>query len=207
MVLDGRGTQSLRPYGLFLIGAFLFNAGQAFLEVFHLNQFGIMGSNFTPQITLETLFLVLLCLACLHLGALLGALSDEGASAHESTVAAAPSASVDEIRWLGWAFLLISAVPAVFVLRSAVQVALSQGYAALYSPAQFTTGLATSPRILASFLVPAGLFLLVGGRKSRITVAISAITVLSYSVTYFFLGDRHTAAMPLLMYAWLWDRY
>src|SRR5829696_2122176 len=43
-------------YALFLVAAALFNGGQAFLEVFRLNEFGILDGRFSPQIILETLF-------------------------------------------------------------------------------------------------------------------------------------------------------
>ena len=55
-------------YSLFLIAATLFNAGQACLEVFGLNQGDMLDGQFSHATLVRTLFLVLLGLAAMHLG-------------------------------------------------------------------------------------------------------------------------------------------
>jgi hypothetical protein len=59
------------PYSLFLVAANLFNAGQAFLEVFRLNPSGMLPDLFPERTILDSLFLVFLGLSAMHLGALL----------------------------------------------------------------------------------------------------------------------------------------
>jgi hypothetical protein len=59
------------PYTIFLISAVLFNAGQAILEVFHGNRFGLLRGHFSEVTLSNTLFFVLLGLSTFHLGALL----------------------------------------------------------------------------------------------------------------------------------------
>jgi O-antigen/teichoic acid export membrane protein len=51
------------PYVLFLMSAMLFNGGLTFLEVFDLNERGILDGKFSSQTTLEAIFLGTLGLA------------------------------------------------------------------------------------------------------------------------------------------------
>jgi oligosaccharide repeat unit polymerase len=59
------------PYTIFLISAILFNAGQALLEVFHLNPLGLLKGEFSAATLSNTLFFVAFGLSAFHLGALL----------------------------------------------------------------------------------------------------------------------------------------
>lgn len=59
------------PYTIFLVSAILFNAGQALLEVFHLNRLGLLRGQFSPAAISNTLFFVVFGLSAFHLGALL----------------------------------------------------------------------------------------------------------------------------------------
>jgi oligosaccharide repeat unit polymerase len=59
------------PYTIFLISAILFNAGQAILEVFHLNPLGLLRSQFSAATLSNTLCFVAFGLSAFHLGALL----------------------------------------------------------------------------------------------------------------------------------------
>ena len=69
------------PYGIFLVVASVFNAGQAFLEALNLNPWGILPGLFTEEVVLKTLFMVFLGLGSLHLGALLSLGLAPGAAA------------------------------------------------------------------------------------------------------------------------------
>jgi oligosaccharide repeat unit polymerase len=59
------------PYTIFLVSAILFNAGQAILEVFHLNRFGMLRGQFSAATLSDTLFFITFGLSAFHLGALL----------------------------------------------------------------------------------------------------------------------------------------
>ena len=61
------------PYTLFLTSVAVFNGGQAFLEVFHLNENGILNGTFASETILKSLLLVAMGISGLHLGALLSA--------------------------------------------------------------------------------------------------------------------------------------
>lgn len=67
-------TKSLfDPYILFFISALLFNGGQIILEVFSLNENGILDNKFSSETILKTISLVNIGLASFHLGALMSA--------------------------------------------------------------------------------------------------------------------------------------
>src|SRR5208282_2301020 len=57
-------------YGFFLISAYLFNAGQLFLEIFDLNDNGLLGGSFSRETTFQAAGLATTCLASMHCGAL-----------------------------------------------------------------------------------------------------------------------------------------
>src|SRR5207244_223873 len=61
------------PYGMFMISLFLFNAGQALLEVAGLNAHGILGGKFEDEVLTPALYMVLLGFSFSHLGALFAA--------------------------------------------------------------------------------------------------------------------------------------
>lgn len=192
------------PYTLFFTSAVLFNGGQAFLEVFHLNQDGILDGVFSSKTLLETLFLVILGLASFHLGALLSAVTHKVSSLKQSSRGNAFLQIIQEnCRKVGWGLLSISFLPTVLVLKDAIVVVLSSGYAALYQQEKITSFNAT-PQVLSSFLIPATLFLLAGSKERRNGRVVSIVTVFLYAGAYFFLGQRNQAVMPLLAFAWLW---
>lgn len=195
------------PYGLFLIAAFLFNAGSAFLYAFGLNNGGIMllDFSFTPAVTLQTLLLVFLALGTFHLGALLVAGGRAGALFPGPIARATESPSAEEIRFVGWALILISAVPMALQLKQAASVVLASGYFALYQQ-DYATGLQASAQFLASFLVPGALVLLAGSGMSRAGRRTSLGVIALYALVQLFLGSRYHAIGPVIAYAWLWHR-
>ena len=69
--MAARRAAALRSYWVFLISAFLFNAGHALLEVIDSNEAGLMNGIFSEAINCETLVLSFAGLAALHFGALL----------------------------------------------------------------------------------------------------------------------------------------
>src|ERR1700733_1702909 len=94
-------------YSLFLIAATLFNAGQALLEVFDLNPGGLLGRQFSSAILVQTLFLVLLGLAAMHLGALIAAVRSPKSNWDAPSVADEESTRAS-LRTVGWVLLVIS---------------------------------------------------------------------------------------------------
>jgi oligosaccharide repeat unit polymerase len=199
-------TQSLfNPYLLFFLSALLFNGGQAILEIFHLNEEGILEGEFSSEILLKTLFLVIIGLASFHLGALISAAKAKVISPnYNSEKEAFISTSRDSYR-VGWGLLTISFFPALFVIKNALSVALSSGYSSLYRQ-DYGTSFDAAPTVLAGFLIPAALFILSGSKEMRSGRVISGTIIVIYSATKFFLGQRNQAVMPLIAFAWLWHQ-
>jgi hypothetical protein len=190
------------PYSLFLAAAYVFNAGQAFLEVFHLNPQGILLQRFSPFLTLQTLLLVALGLTALHLGALLSVLLERRPLPAQEP--SAGGATLADVRWVGWGLLLLSAPPTIFILRKAFVVVLTSGYQALYQQDE-GVGVYAAPKILSLCLVPAALFLLAGSKGAPFSRAASALVILGNAVCQLFLGYRYYAVMPVVAYVWLYD--
>jgi oligosaccharide repeat unit polymerase len=194
------------PYIFFLVAAILFNGGQALLEVFHLNVSGILHDAFPIETIAATLFLVIVGLGSMHLGALLSAVKGQAAQVNKvngDKADEAESFTQSSVRVVGWVLLLISVGPAFLTLRDAIGVVLSGGYAALYQT-EAGTGFSASSHIIAIFLVPAALFLLVGSKGSRPQIVVSQVVLMTYAVSELFLGFRYYAIMPILAYVWLW---
>src|SRR5580700_5302029 len=151
-------------YNLFLIAATLFNAGQACLEVFGLNQGDMLDGQFSAATLVRTLFLVLLGLAAMHLGALVAAVRSPKL---------AESAGIDEVstraslRTVGWVLLLISLPFTALVIKEEIAVVASAGYFALCQQ-QAATGLNAGPLVLSICLIPGVLFLLAGASRNRV---------------------------------------
>jgi oligosaccharide repeat unit polymerase len=198
-------TKSLfDPYILFFISAVLFNGGQAFLEVFHLNEHGILEGSFSSETLLKTLVLVILGLASFHLGALLSAATAKAISPKQNSEKKASLPTTrDNCHIVGWGLLSIAFLPAVLISKDAILIVLQSGYAALYQQDKITSFNAT-PQILADFLIPGTLFLLAGSKKRHNGKVVSVITIVIYSLSRLFLGWRGYAIMPLIAFAWLW---
>lgn len=200
------GNSIFDPYGVFLIAAWLFNAGQAFLEVFHLNDQGLLGEIFSIPTTLKTIYIVGLGIMALHLGALVSSVQEKRPPVRAGTAGEGSSISPQLVRRAGLILLLISAVPTILTLRDQVGIVLSSGYLGLFQQSDDqTVGLNASASILAEFLIPAALFLLAGSKGSRSLLLLSAAVILTYAMTQFFLGSRNKATLPLIAYVWLWN--
>ena len=195
------------PYGLFLIAAFFFNAGSAFLFAFHANNAGIMilDLSFPPDVTLQTLLLVFLSLGAFHLGALIVAGAHAGDLFPGPVAVDQESPSAAEIRFIGWALVAVSAAPTVLLLKQAASVVLSAGYFALYQQ-NYATGLQASTQFLGSFIVPGALVLVAGSKEARAGRFVSAGVIALYAIIQLFLGSRYHAIGPVIAYAWLYHR-
>jgi hypothetical protein len=185
------------PYGLWLLAVLAFNGGQIPLELLAMNPRGPLDLMAPPQVLIETVVLVTWCVAAMQVGALL-ALSrgPRRAARLDQHPMWIPGATV-----IGYFLLAVSLVPFYLTARDAVSLVSDFGYTQLYRITPLTSYAAT-PRILAEFIVPAAMFMLVGaaGRWSRIAPSLGVI--LMYAAVHLFLGDRANATLPLI--AWLW---
>lgn len=192
------------PYILFLIAAVIFNGGQAFLEVLGLNGVtGMLGGRFTSDILFTTLALVILGIASFHFGGLVALATTNQVKREENLEKKELYAHSG--RLVSVLILAISVVPALLLIREAIDTVLVSGYFALYTQ-QVGTGFEAAPQVLATFLVPGAFFLLVGSEKRLPYVLISLGMVLAYSTIMLFLGRRGNAIPVLITYSWLWHR-
>lgn len=212
-------TKSLfNPYLLFLLSSFLFNGGQALLEVFHLNKNGILGewaslydrfSDLSFLNILNAIFLVTLGLGFLHLGALISlgnfkenrSLNDEFDKSNFSSIS-------KSCHLVGWCLFWVSIFPAMFVFQKSISIVLSSGYSALFEPenAYSATSVNATPGILANFLVPASLLIIAGNKDKPKGRFIAVIIIFIYAFGRFFLGSRNSATMALIAFAWIWHQ-
>src|SRR4051812_24901627 len=110
-------------YGLFLISSYLFNCGQLFLEVFHLNANGILEGNFPPSTILATVCLVSVCQGTLHLGAMLGLVAPQTSGLKAYSRRCLPGEIDLAARVVGWFLLAVSIVPMILTMAEALSVA------------------------------------------------------------------------------------
>jgi hypothetical protein len=193
------------PYALVLLSSWLFNGGQILLEVFRLNENGILDSRFSPETVLKTEYLVALAICSVHFGALIANPAGDAARRGHTKSGGIRRDLSWHTRWAGWAMLLVSIGPAILVFQDAARTVLAGGYLSLYQRS-LETGFATTPRVIANFLVPSALFLLAGSKGKRTAVAVSAIVVVAYAAATFFLGSRSAASTALIAYVWLYSR-
>lgn len=192
------------PYILFFISAALFNGGQIFLEVFHLNDQGMLQNLFSPEIILKSVFLVTLGLSVFHLGALISMIQSK--KKLQNKIALQKIVIMDQdIRLIGFILIVISIIPTIFFLKESFPISISFGYSALYEE-EIPTGLNALPRTLSHFFIPGILFLLAGGAKKKSIIGLTIILMFSYGLANFLLGYRSKAVTALLVYFWLWHK-
>jgi oligosaccharide repeat unit polymerase len=192
------------PYTLFFTAAVVFNAGQALLEIFGLNNDGMLKGRFPPETLVRTLLLVLLGLTAFHLGGMLAAARRKNRSQLEDNELEA-NITGQAIRFVGWGLLAISVIPSLILTNDAISLVMMRGYFALFQR-DSGVGLNATPQVLGAFLVPSALFLLAGAQKHRTTRLVSLLIILFYCIIQLFLGHRNTAYPVLLAYLWLWHR-
>ena len=193
------------PYILFLAAAILFNGGRAILEVFQLNVDGILEVQFSSEVLVATLSLVIAGLISFHFGGLLGAALYKSKRSLQRGALELRNQNAKYVRAVGWLLLLVSVVPAFFILRQTLQIAIASGYFALFQR-QAGTGFGAAGNVLTAFLVPGAMFLLAGSKSHKAGLAVSAIVILSYILIQFAAGSRMSATAPLIAYAWVWHR-
>jgi oligosaccharide repeat unit polymerase len=187
------------PYGLFLISALAFNAGQAFLQPFGLNDRGLLDGAFAVDVLADTLVAVAVGLAWLHLGALFAIARQP---ARSGPIRAGLTATKDRsLRVTGLALSLVALPASVIVWSQAAQTVTSFGYNQLYAVV-VPTGLAAAPQLLANFLIPGSLLMLAGSVTDKRWTVASGLLMVAFTATQLFLGRRGPGLMAAV--AWLW---
>jgi len=198
-----RGTL-FDPYALVFLSALLFNAGQPLLEVFGLNEDGLLGGQFDSALLVRVLRLVLGGFVGLHCGAVL-AIYRSREERRQTAPAELPARAV-AVRAVAWFLFAVSAVPFALQLKDIFWMVFSGGYFALFEADYGTAGLAQARAIIAGFAVPGAFLFLAGGQERRLEVRIAAAVLLASAGISLFVGLRGGAVVLLAAAAWLWDR-
>jgi oligosaccharide repeat unit polymerase len=194
------GSELFSPYPLFAASVFVFNAGQAFLEVFGLNRGGLLGGQIPESILAQTLLLVLYATSIIHFGALF---------ALRSKVRRKPDAmsyvSSVTLRQVAFILFIVALIPSLIVARRSISLVTIGGYGALYQ-AESGTGFSAAPAVLSGFLMPSGFLLLAGSGRNRWSRLFACTLIGSYVLLQLFIGFRGTAVVVLMVFLWLWHR-
>ena len=189
-------------YTLFFISALLFNGGEALLRCFGVDARFSFFEYFCERTVAETLGLVLLGLYAFHAGALLCGKISLG---FKTSFHPGNAAQLEEIRWVGWILIFLSFLPAVFYFQDSLSSVMNYGYFSLFN-LDPTIGFAATDQVLATFLVPGVLFLLAGSRGKLFNLIMAMLLIGSYTAVRLFLGSRAWAAMPVIVFAFIWHR-
>jgi len=191
-------------YGFFLISAYLFSAGQLFLEIFGLNDNGLLGGRFSRETMFQAACLATTCLASMHAGALVAvAITRQRRIIRSSTTNS--TADLRVTRAVGWGLFSISAVPMVVMMGRVLPEALKHGYASLYE-AKADVGIDALPMLIAGFLIPSAIFMLAGSRDNKITARLAIVSIVAYALVHLVMGWRAHAIIPLIGGIWIYDK-
>jgi oligosaccharide repeat unit polymerase len=192
------------PYCLFLLAAVAFNGGQALLEVLNLNRNGLLDNAMPVETCLQALYLVVVGLASLHLGALLSIARSSWPIPRERIRAVADFRTARGARLVGYGLFAISIVPATAVIKENLTIAANFGYGGLFGH-EAATGFGATVNVLYQFWMPAALFLLAGSRDSKTLASLAALAALLFAFANLAMGARGQAIMALIALAWIYD--
>lgn len=187
------------PYSLFIIAAAVFNGGDAFLELLHLNDNGILRGKFDDASIVRTVLFCAVSLACVHTGALIAAFKASRGGRRQIV----EKATFQTHMALGFALLGIALVPAILLFRTNISDVVAEGYMSLFQR-DAETGIAAWKFILMQFLLPAAFILLAGSTRLRSVRLLSVLIILLFAVLDYFLGYRSPATAALASFAWIW---
>jgi len=197
--------QIFHPYILFLLSVLLFHGGQVILEMFGLNEYGMLQGKYGADQILPAILIVLICFWAFHLGAL--AIAWRTVTRPKLEPAVAPSESRAALL-VGLALMGIAIVPFLMVSVQLLALRAREAYIVLYQQ-QSGGGFENWKLVLSGFLVPGALFVMVGAQKRAglmraSFLTISWLAVVAVSGLQFLLGARSHAVMPLIAATWLW---
>lgn len=192
-------------YQMFLAAASLFNGGQFMLEIFNLNNKGLLESKFSDELTLQVLFIVTTSMATLHLGALLAYAGFQPTRKETPSPRDAAEQLAANLRLVGLGLLSISIPFALIVFREVLSVVMSGGYVAIFQQSA-QASFSVLPKVLSAFVIPGAMFLLAGAEQSRKLALFAAAVVVWFAGMQFVVGERHNGALALMVLAWMWHR-
>jgi hypothetical protein len=185
------------PYGLFLLATLAFNVGQVPLQVFGLNQNGLLAQQFSNAQLEDALLFLGGSLIFLHTGALLALPNEQVWRTRRALTPPKRRAALH----VGLVLVAVATIPSIIVATKSVDLVTGGGYLAIYDQ-NVARGVAAAPQILAALLLPGALLVLVGSEGRRRWVLLSGIAVGASALVHLYIGDRGGGALPVI--AWLW---
>ena len=194
------------PYTLFFIAVQFFNGGDCLLEIFKLNNNGVLGE-FTQHVSVALInkgvALATAGMACIHLGALLGAYRRITKSyGKEPNRAITLGQETSFVKAFGWLFFAIGVIPAICMTIVSIETSIQDGYMALFRGSPLY-GFDNWTTVASLFCIPGLLMLLTAYSDRKVLAAFflcfSAFLCFSFLIT----GDRGTMAMLFLATLWL----
>jgi len=190
------------PYVAFVVAAYMFNGGLAFLWALGLEGNFSLRRHLDPDSIRRALALTIAALWAMHLGALL-ATRTMRAKTSSTVLPSTPIAGA--VSHVGAWLVFVAGAPAVAVLARSVSVAVAGGYFALYQR-DLATGWDGAALIVANLMVP-GIFSVVAGSTGRGRwIVVSVILVVIWSTAFLFIGYRGTGFAIAVAFTWLWGR-
>ena len=189
-----------RPYSIFLMSALVFNGGQMYLEVAHLNANGMLDGEFSRETLVNTMVLVTLGIGTFHLGALIAAWL-HGPESPRRVDEERDRREAAGMRLAAWGLLAVALPAWGWVKLQELFVVLEGGYIALYQQ-DTSTGIGSGVSIVADLLVPAVILLVVSSQGRRLPRVTATAIVVVGAVLDFYLGYRAYAVWPVVAYAW-----
>ncbi len=192
------GGELISPYCAFLIAAIMFSTGQAILEVFSLNPYGLLNNMFSDQTLIDSLFLVNLGLWSTHCGGLF-AQKKKGSPPRLWTYE--PNERSTKIS--GWIFFILGFGPMMIVMQEYLQKVAQGGYFELYST-EVAISYDAWYNLLAPFNLVGNLLILSVAKKDTKAKYIATAMMGVLILCYFFIGLRTFAMTILFATAWIW---
>ncbi|PCH96310.1 MAG: hypothetical protein COB83_06095 [Gammaproteobacteria bacterium] len=196
------GGNDLSLAFVFFLMVFTFNLGKSLLFVFYYEQV----DNFFTFFTVNDSQVVVRAFEYGYVGFLV--LSSVMLLSFQNEKVEVAEPSIDQLnaaKFTGILFLTLSLPAALFDLQLMIVKVMTGGYFAIFSSEQ-TYGAAGIVKILAFFLYPSLLLLLVAYKKNHLILKAIFIFAVSIALIKLMLGMRLTSLIPFIVFLSLWDR-
>lgn len=201
-----RGTL-LDLYGIVLMAALPFNAGQALLRAVGAidpEDTKAVFYRFPDETIASTLLLALLYFWFIHHGAIFSSAAKPVPVNPQSAAAAQEPRHIRAMRIVGMVFLVIGGLATLSLAVGTIAVVLERGYFGLFESVTRRAGIVAVGEKLAGFALPGAFLFLASGTRSQFPRLIGAGTVIAYAGLQIAVGNRGDAIPALVGLAWLW---
>ena len=195
------GGSDLSLAFIFLLMVFIFNLGKSVLFVFYQEQV----DSFFTFFTFQDYQVIVRAFEFGYIGFL--TLSSVMLLSFKKTkikVVEPTNQQLNSVRFTGVLFLIISLPATLFDLQSIIVLVLSGGYFAIFNSEQ-TYGAAGIVKVLALFLYPSLLLLVVAYKNNHYILKSIFIFALFLALIKLMLGMRLTSLIPFMVFLSLWD--